>query len=59
MGVFEMVAHAQGTLSVANTVAESTASRAYSLIGGGNSVAAINQAGLDDQVSYVILVEVV
>ena len=53
MGVFEMAAFAQGTLSVANTVAESTASGAYSLIGGGDSVAAINQAGLDDQVSYV------
>ncbi len=53
MGVFEMPAFAQGTLSVALAVAESTKEGAYSLIGGGDSVAAINQAGLDDEVSYV------
>ena len=44
---------AKGTLAVANAVAESTKEGAYSLIGGGDSVAAINQAGLDDEVSYV------
>ncbi|MEP7267946.1 MAG: phosphoglycerate kinase, partial [Saprospiraceae bacterium] len=53
MGVFEMPTFAKGTLGVAQAVAEATAHGAYSLIGGGDSVAAINQAGLDDQVSYV------
>lgn len=53
MGVFEMPSFAKGTLSIAMTVAESTKEGAYSLIGGGDSVSAINQAGLDDQVSYV------
>ncbi|MGB2733672.1 MAG: phosphoglycerate kinase, partial [Saprospiraceae bacterium] len=53
MGVFEMPSFAKGTLAVANAVAESTKEGAYSLIGGGDSVAAINQAGLDDEVSYV------
>jgi phosphoglycerate kinase len=53
MGVFEMPSFAKGTLAVALAVAESTKDGAYSLIGGGDSVAAINQAGLDDEVSYV------
>ncbi len=53
MGVFEMPSFAKGTLAVANAVADATKNGAYSLIGGGDSVAAINQAGLDDEVSYV------
>jgi len=53
MGVFEMPSFAKGTLAVANAVAAATKNGAYSLIGGGDSVAAINQAGLDDEVSYV------
>ena len=53
MGVFEMPSFTKGTLAVANAVADSTKNGAYSLIGGGDSVAAINQAGLDDEVSYV------
>ena len=54
MGVFEMEAFAGGTNAVAAALARATAdSGAFSLIGGGDSVAAINQAGLADQVSYV------
>ena len=53
MGVFEMPSFAKGTTFVAQAVAEATREGAYSLIGGGDSVAAINQAGLDDEVSYV------
>ena len=53
MGVFEMPSFAKGTTFVALAVAEATREGAYSLIGGGDSVAAINQAGLDDEVSYV------
>ena len=54
MGVFEMTAFAHGTNAVATALAKATAeSGAFTLIGGGDSVAAINQAGLADQVSYV------
>ncbi|MEM8584285.1 MAG: phosphoglycerate kinase [Bacteroidota bacterium] len=54
MGVFEMSNFAIGTNAIAKAVAEATAkNQAYSLIGGGDSVAAINQAGLGDQVSFV------
>jgi len=54
MGVFEMEAFAKGTNAVAAALAKATAeSSAFTLIGGGDSVAAINQAGLADQVSYV------
>jgi len=53
MGVFEMEQFKTGTLSIAKTIAEVTQNGAYSLIGGGDSVAAINQFGLADQVSYV------
>lgn len=53
MGVFEMEKFAQGTKSVATFVAEATAHGAFSLVGGGDSVAAVNQMGLADQVSYV------
>jgi phosphoglycerate kinase len=54
MGVFEMAAFAHGTNAVAAALAKATAeSGAFTLIGGGDSVAAINQAGLADQVSYV------
>ena len=52
-GVFEMENFANGTLSIANAVAASTKSGSFSLIGGGDSVAAINKAGLTDQVSFV------
>ncbi len=53
MGVFEMPAFAEGTKAIALTVAEATKNGAFSLIGGGDSVAAINQLGLADEVSYV------
>ncbi len=53
MGVFEMKAFANGTKSVAKSVAKATSKGAFSLIGGGDSVAAINQLGLADKVSYV------
>ncbi|MFK8055666.1 MAG: phosphoglycerate kinase [Saprospiraceae bacterium] len=53
MGVFEFEQFAHGTTAVANAVAAATKNGAYSLIGGGDSVAAIVKAGLEDQVSFV------
>lgn len=53
MGVFEMEAFAGGTKAIAESTALATQHGAFSLIGGGDSVAAINQLGLQDQVSYV------
>ncbi len=53
MGVFEMPNFAQGTKDVALSIVDATKKGAFSLIGGGDSVAAINQFGLADQVSYV------
>jgi phosphoglycerate kinase len=53
MGVFEMSSFQKGTKDVALAVAESTANGAYSLVGGGDSVAAVNQFNLADKVSYV------
>lgn len=53
MGVFEMENFQQGTLDVANAIASATAQGAFSLIGGGDSVAAINKFKLADKVSYV------
>ena len=53
MGVFEMDAFQKGTLSIAIAVAEATKNGAFSLIGGGDSVAAINKYNLSDQVSHV------
>ena len=53
MGVFEMTPFAQGTIAVARALAEATQKGCYTLVGGGDSAAAIAQAGLDDQVSYV------
>ena len=52
-GVFEMPNFAHGTQELAKIVAEATSKGAYSLVGGGDSVAAINQFGLADKVSYV------
>ncbi len=52
-GVFEFDAFAHGTTAVAKAVAEATDAGGYSLIGGGDSVAAINKAGLGDQVSFI------
>jgi len=53
VGVFEIDKFATGTKAVAEAVVEATAQGAYSLIGGGDSVAAINKFGLADKVSYV------
>jgi phosphoglycerate kinase len=53
MGVFEMEKFQQGTEAIAEKVAEATAAGAFSLVGGGDSVAAVNQFGLADKVSYV------
>ena len=53
MGVFEMSNFANGTKIIAETVAKATANGAFSLVGGGDSVAAVNQMGLADKVSYV------
>ncbi|MDO9580548.1 MAG: phosphoglycerate kinase [Bacteroidales bacterium] len=53
MGVFEMEKFSKGTTAIAKAIAEATSKEAYSLIGGGDSVAAINKNGLADKVSYV------
>ena len=53
LGVFEMEAFAHGTIALGNYIAESTAQGAFSLVGGGDSVAAVKQFGLEDKMSYV------
>ena len=53
LGVFEMENFANGTITLGNFIAESTANGAFSLVGGGDSVAAVKQFGLEDKVSYV------
>jgi phosphoglycerate kinase len=53
MGVFEMSNFQNGTKSIAYAVAEATTKGAFTLIGGGDSVAAINLFNLADKVSYV------
>ena len=53
MGVFEMKPFQQGTIAIAQAVAEATDKGAFSLVGGGDSVAAVNQFGLADRISYV------
>ncbi len=53
VGVFEMEKFAPGSRVVAEAIAAATAKGAFSLIGGGDSVACINQFGLADQVSYI------
>lgn len=52
-GVFEMPNFQKGTVAIAKAIAESTAKGAFSLVGGGDSVAAVNKFGLADKVSYV------
>jgi phosphoglycerate kinase len=53
MGVFEMPAFAKGTLEIAKAVAAATETGAISIIGGGDSVAAVHQSGLAKQISHV------
>lgn len=53
MGVFEMEKFQHGTKTIAEAVATATQDGAFSLVGGGDSVAAVNQFGYDDKVSYV------
>jgi 3-phosphoglycerate kinase len=53
LGVFEMENFANGTITLGNYITESTAKGAFSLVGGGDSVAAVKQFGLEDKVSYV------
>jgi 3-phosphoglycerate kinase len=53
MGVFEIEAFAKGTEGVARAVAEASSSCATSVIGGGDSVAAVNKLGLEDSMSHI------
>ena len=53
MGVFEMPNFAKGTFAIAETLAEATGRGALTVVGGGDSVAAITQAGYEDEVSHV------
>jgi phosphoglycerate kinase len=53
MGVFEMDTFAKGTIAIANALVDATKKGAFTLTGGGDSVAAINKYNLADQVSYV------
>jgi len=53
MGVFEMPAFARGTLEIAKAVAARTAAGATSIIGGGDSVAAVHKAGVADKISHI------
>ncbi|KJF44394.1 phosphoglycerate kinase [Draconibacterium sediminis] len=53
IGVFEMEAFAEGTRAVGEAVVEATKKGAFSLVGGGDSVAAVNQLGFADGVSYI------
>lgn len=53
VGVFEMDAFAKGTIAIGNFIDEATQNGAFSLVGGGDSVAAVKQFGFEDKVSYV------
>jgi len=53
MGVFEMPAFSKGTLEVAKAVAAATSSGATSIVGGGDSVAAVHQSGVADKISHI------
>ena len=53
LGVFEMESFAKGTIELGNSIAEATKNGAFSLVGGGDSVAAVKQFGFQDKVSYV------
>ena len=53
LGVFELPAFANGTITLGKYIAESTENGAFSLVGGGDSVSAVKQFGLEDKMSYV------
>ena len=53
LGVFEMENFEKGTIELGNSIAEATKNGAFSLVGGGDSVAAVKQFGFEDKVSYV------
>jgi len=53
LGVFEMESFANGTIELGNSIAKATKNGAFSLVGGGDSVAAVKQFGFADKVSYV------
>lgn len=53
LGVFEMEPFAVGTIALGNSIAEATKNGAYSLVGGGDSVAAVKRFGFEDKVSYI------
>jgi len=53
LGVFEMETFSKGTIALGNFIAESTQNGAFSLVGGGDSVAAVKQFGFEDKMSYV------
>jgi len=53
LGVFEMESFAKGTIALGEYIAEATEKGAFSLVGGGDSVAAVKQFGLEDKMSYV------
>lgn len=53
MGVFEMEAFSKGTVAIGEQIASATKDGAFSLVGGGDSVAAVKKFGLEDKVSYV------
>ncbi|RCW93583.1 phosphoglycerate kinase [Winogradskyella arenosi] len=53
LGVFEMESFAKGTIELGNSIANATKNGAFSLVGGGDSVAAVKQFGFENKVSYV------
>ncbi len=53
MGMFEEKPFDEGTIAIARAVAEATEKGAISIVGGGDSVSAVNQAGLDDKISHI------
>ena len=53
LGVFEMENFANGTITLGNFIAESTANGAFSLVGGGDSVAAVKQFNLEEKISII------
>jgi phosphoglycerate kinase len=53
MGVFEMDNFNKGTIAIAQSIAKATAAGSFSLVGGGDSVAAVNKFNLSDKISYV------